>query len=77
MQPKEVRKDAVGNRQPAAHMKPFLLALALATSLAVPADTSCAARECCKICKKGKPCGDACIAKDQHCHLPPGCACSG
>jgi hypothetical protein len=34
-----------------------------------------AARECCKVCKKGKPCGDTCIEKDDVCHLPPGCAC--
>ncbi len=33
------------------------------------------ARECCKVCKKGKPCGDTCIEKDDECHLPPGCAC--
>jgi len=33
------------------------------------------ARECCKVCKKGKPCGDTCIEKDDECHLPQGCAC--
>lgn len=33
------------------------------------------ARECCKVSKKGKPCGDGCIEKDDVCHLPPGCAC--
>ena len=33
------------------------------------------ARECCKVCKKGKPCGDTCIEKDDECHVPPGCAC--
>jgi hypothetical protein len=32
-------------------------------------------RECCQVCKKGKPCGDTCIEKDDECHLPPGCAC--
>jgi len=31
--------------------------------------------ECCKVCKKGKPCGDTCIEKDDVCHVPPGCAC--
>lgn len=30
---------------------------------------------CCRVCKKGKPCGDACIAADKACHAPPGCAC--
>lgn len=33
------------------------------------------AAECCKVCKKGKPCGDTCIEKDDACHVPPGCAC--
>jgi hypothetical protein len=32
-------------------------------------------RTCCKVCKKGKPCGDSCIAKTKECHQPPGCAC--
>lgn len=32
-------------------------------------------RKCCKVCKKGKPCGDSCIAKTKECHQPPGCAC--
>lgn len=30
---------------------------------------------CCKICSKGKPCGDTCIAQDKICHVGPGCAC--
>jgi hypothetical protein len=33
------------------------------------------ARECCKVCEKGKPCGDTCIEKDDVCHVPRGCAC--
>jgi hypothetical protein len=32
---------------------------------------------CCKICKKGKACGNSCIARDKNCHQPPGCACDG
>ena len=36
-----------------------------------------APRECCKICRKGKACGDSCIARDRECHQPPGCACNG
>jgi hypothetical protein len=31
--------------------------------------------ECCKICRKGKACGNTCIARDKDCHQPPGCAC--
>jgi hypothetical protein len=33
------------------------------------------ASKCCKVCEKGKPCGDTCIEKDDECHLPTGCAC--
>lgn len=25
--------------------------------------------ECCKVCTKGKPCGDTCISQDKTCHL--------
>ncbi|MDP6388591.1 MAG: hypothetical protein QF654_01690 [Alphaproteobacteria bacterium] len=30
---------------------------------------------CCKVCSKGKPCGNSCIARDRTCTRPPGCAC--
>ena len=33
--------------------------------------------ECCKICRKGKACGDTCVSRDKDCHQPPGCACDG
>lgn len=33
--------------------------------------------ECCKICRKGKACGDSCINKKLTCHKAPGCACDG
>jgi len=32
---------------------------------------------CCKICRKGKACGNSCIARHLTCHQPPGCACNG
>lgn len=32
---------------------------------------------CCKICRKGKACGDSCIARYKTCHKGPGCACNG
>lgn len=35
------------------------------------------ARECCKVCSRGKACGDTCIAQDNTCHVGPGCACDG
>ena len=34
-------------------------------------------RACCKICTKGKACGDTCIRRDHTCHVGPGCACNG
>lgn len=35
------------------------------------------ARQCCKICRKGKACGNSCINRAYTCHRPPGCACNG
>jgi hypothetical protein len=34
-------------------------------------------QSCCKICIKGKACGNTCIARDRTCHVGPGCACNG
>ena len=36
-----------------------------------------ASEECCKVCRKGKACGDTCIARDKICRVGPGCACDG
>lgn len=33
------------------------------------------ARSCCKICSRGKACGNTCISRTYECHRPPGCAC--
>ncbi len=32
-------------------------------------------KDCCKICKASKACGDSCIKRDYTCNKPPGCAC--
>jgi hypothetical protein len=32
---------------------------------------------CCKVCTKGKACGNSCISRGENCHQPPGCACDG
>jgi hypothetical protein len=32
---------------------------------------------CCKVCRKGKACGNTCIARDKTCTVGPGCACDG
>ena len=34
-------------------------------------------RSCCKICRKGKACGNSCIARNKTCHKSGGCACNG
>ena len=34
-------------------------------------------RNCCKICKESKACGDSCIARNQNCTKVGGCACNG
>jgi hypothetical protein len=39
------------------------------------AESAAAEKQCCKVCSKGKPCGDTCIEKSDVCHVPPGCAC--
>ena len=32
---------------------------------------------CCKVCTKGKACGDSCISRSYTCHKSAGCACNG
>jgi len=32
---------------------------------------------CCKVCKKGKACGDSCIKRSYTCRKGVGCACNG
>jgi|GEM_PF-3332150 len=32
---------------------------------------------CCKVCRKGKACGNSCISRSYSCSKPPGCACDG
>lgn len=33
------------------------------------------ASECCKVCSKGKACGNSCISERKTCHKGRGCAC--
>ena len=33
------------------------------------------AQTCCKMCRKGKACGNSCISRAKTCQKPPGCAC--
>lgn len=32
---------------------------------------------CCRMCSKGKACGNSCISRSNTCHQPRGCACDG
>lgn len=65
-------------------MKTVAFLVASAFFAAGPASLSCASPHlvalgygCCKICHKGKACGDSCISRDKECHKAPGCACDG
>jgi hypothetical protein len=53
--------------------------LAAAAMLLTPqaqADPDCVpASECCKVCSKGKACGNSCISESKNCHKGRGCAC--
>jgi hypothetical protein len=43
---------------------------------AVPLQQTCVPREdCCKVCDKGKACGNSCISRAKNCHKGRGCAC--
>ncbi len=33
------------------------------------------ARACCRVCSRGKACGNSCISRAYQCRQPPGCAC--
>jgi hypothetical protein len=63
---------------------PLAACLALGTS--VPSLSGCSGSGddptggtggCCRVCRTGQPCGDACIAKGKTCNSPRGCACDG
>ena len=32
--------------------------------------------KCCRVCSKGKACGDSCIKREYTCTKPRGCACN-
>jgi hypothetical protein len=42
----------------------------------LPISTAEAPAQCCRICRKGQPCGDACISSTKQCKKEQGCACS-
>jgi hypothetical protein len=55
------------------------LVLVLPFAVEVPAaqaDGACIPQsECCKVCDKGKACGNSCISRAKNCHKGRGCAC--
>jgi hypothetical protein len=56
----------------AARSPEFLASLGLTQPTAAVAQQAC-----CKICSRGKACGNTCIAREKICHVGPGCACDG
>ena len=66
-------------------MKSFGIVVAAALLALVPSSTGpCGAAfaasgsyACCKVCSKGKACGNSCIARYKTCHKGKGCACNG
>jgi hypothetical protein len=63
-------------------MKSILLAIAAVAVAplnagAVPLCGTAYSYGCCKVCHKGKACGDSCISREKACHKGKGCACNG
>jgi hypothetical protein len=42
----------------------------------LPMSIAQAPAQCCRICRKGQPCGDGCISATKQCRKEQGCACS-
>lgn len=42
---------------------------------AVAAPVQAQPRSCCRVCIRGKACGNSCISREYQCRQPPGCAC--
>jgi len=47
-----------------------------APAMTRPLSTAEAPAQCCRICRKGQPCGDGCISATKQCRKEQGCACS-
>jgi hypothetical protein len=43
--------------------------------LDLPILTADTPKQCCRVCKKGKACGNGCISQERQCTKAPGCAC--
>lgn len=64
--------------EPDTHIDPAVIENLLTPdhSLLDSIDTDIAAG-CCKVCRKGKACGDSCISRKYSCTRGKGCACDG
>ena len=62
----------VGSHDIAARSPVFLNSLGIRTP-----EAAVAQQGCCKICTRGKACGNTCISQDKVCHVGAGCACDG
>jgi hypothetical protein len=63
-------------------MKKILICLVFVLTFAGSGDSLLAAPDacagdCCKICTKGKACGNSCISVYDECTILGGCACNG
>jgi hypothetical protein len=47
-----------------------------APAVTLPINTAETATQCCRMCRKGRPCGDGCISAERQCRKDQGCACS-
>ncbi len=56
---------------------PSLDVSALLTPSPIPNLSPLPVQSCCKVCRKGKACGDTCISQNRTCTVGPGCACDG
>jgi hypothetical protein len=45
-------------------------------AMTIPITTTQTTPQCCRMCSKGKPCGDGCIAAERQCKKEQGCACA-
>lgn len=69
-----VAADADNGNAAVGSVCPRVISTGYQPARAAPLD---AAQRCCKVCRKGKACGNSCIARWKNCHQPPGCACDG
>ena len=43
---------------------------------ALPVVTTDSPKQCCRVCRKGKACGNGCISQERQCTKTTGCACN-